>query len=269
MNSKLSLSILLLCLFTLTLIQAQVGIGTTTPEGILDIKSSIYGVVYPSAALQATNLQAPVVNPLAGNLAVGTTIFNTATTNNGSNDVKPGIYSWNGIQWINHFDKKETTLFKQTTELRTSSNVGFQGVPGLDNVASNTFTPKFSGIYKIELRGYYGGGQVVTDRGIHTVTAKGIYRLAFNGTNYDIQTKSYSTYHPNADHSTQMEDNWVETVLIKYVSLIAGTSYSFDLSFDQTSTQSTRGFRSSGNLFSGRGHLGSEIKCSVEFTYLN
>ena len=90
---------------------AQVGIGTTSPKGILDIDSSTYGVVYPSVALTATNVAAPVVNPLGGALAVGTTVFNTNTTNTGSNDVEPGIYSWDGTQWIIHFLKDNRKCF--------------------------------------------------------------------------------------------------------------------------------------------------------------
>ncbi len=77
---------------------AQIGIGTSTPEGILDIDSNIYGVVYPSVALTATNVEAPVVNPRGGGLAVGTTVYNTNTTSTGTKDVEPGIFSWDGTQ---------------------------------------------------------------------------------------------------------------------------------------------------------------------------
>ena len=75
---------------------AQVGINTTTPNGILDINSTTHGFVLPRVALTATNVQAPVTNPQGGAVAIGTLIYNTATTNTGSNDVSPGFYVWDG-----------------------------------------------------------------------------------------------------------------------------------------------------------------------------
>ena len=94
MKIKLLFSICTLFLLS-NITVAQVGIGTSSPKGILDIDSSIYGVVYPSAALTSTIIAAPVLNTQIGDgLAVGTTIYNTNETFTGINDVEPGIYSW-------------------------------------------------------------------------------------------------------------------------------------------------------------------------------
>ncbi|WP_271855069.1 hypothetical protein [Patiriisocius marinus] len=244
---------------------AQVGIGTTTPEGMLDINSSTMGFVYPTAALTSTINQNPVQNPQGGALAIGTTIFNTNLTGTGLNDVEPGIYSWDGTKWVTHFYKKESTLFIQSTGLRTSSLGVPENVPGLGVLDGNTFIPSYTGTYKIEMRGYFGAGEVKTNRGMHTVVGKGDYNLNFNGTVYSATTKSFSSYHPSAtDYTNAMK----ETTIIKFVNLVAGVSYPFSLTFLQTTTTSGRGFRNNALSGRGRGYLGTEVPCSIEFTYL-
>lgn len=96
--------ILLAALFCGTYSFAQVGVGTTTPEGALDITSNIHGFVPPRVALTALNIAAPVVNPQGGLPATGTIVWNT--TNNLSspypltNEVSPGMYYWDGAKWI-------------------------------------------------------------------------------------------------------------------------------------------------------------------------
>jgi len=57
-----NLCMLLVSLFTIQGF-SQVGIGTTTPEGALDVSSTQFGYVLPRIALTATNTAAPVVNP--------------------------------------------------------------------------------------------------------------------------------------------------------------------------------------------------------------
>lgn len=86
---------------------AQVGIGTTTPAGALDLNPTIvtnYGFVAPRIALTALNAQAPVVNPQGGAIPTGTVVYNTATANTGvaapPNAIGPGLYFWNGSRWV-------------------------------------------------------------------------------------------------------------------------------------------------------------------------
>lgn len=82
---------------------AQVGIGTTTPAGALDLNPTIttnYGLVTPRVALTATNAQAPVVNPQTGVIPAGTVVYNTATAGVSPNNVGPGLYYWDGTKWI-------------------------------------------------------------------------------------------------------------------------------------------------------------------------
>lgn len=80
---------------------SQVGIGTTTPNGALDVSSSTTGVLVPNVALTTRAAAAPVTNPAGGALANGTLVWNTATTALGTtNDVTPGFYYWDGSVWV-------------------------------------------------------------------------------------------------------------------------------------------------------------------------
>jgi hypothetical protein len=83
-----------------SIMTAQVGIGTTTPAGALDITSTTNGLIPPRVALTALNVAAPVLNPQGGGLVAGTLIWNTATAGVIPNNVVPGMYYWNGTRWI-------------------------------------------------------------------------------------------------------------------------------------------------------------------------
>jgi len=97
-------NLLLTAIFCSTYSFAQVGVGTTTPEGALDVSSTTSGFVPPRVALTALNVAAPVVNPQGGLPATGTIVWNT--TNNLSipfplpNEVSPGMYYWDGARWV-------------------------------------------------------------------------------------------------------------------------------------------------------------------------
>jgi hypothetical protein len=80
---------------------SQVGIGTTIPQGSLDINSTSQGLVPPRLSLTATNLQAPCVNPQGGIIPDGTIVYNTNTTT-GVNGVVPGLYTWVTNKWISN-----------------------------------------------------------------------------------------------------------------------------------------------------------------------
>jgi len=45
-------------------VQAQVGIGTTTPQGALDITSTTDGLLIPRVSLGGTNFPAPLTAPV-------------------------------------------------------------------------------------------------------------------------------------------------------------------------------------------------------------
>lgn len=73
---------------------AQVGVGTTTPAGALDITSTNDGLLIPRIVLTATNV-ATVTTPTESEL-----VYNTATSAVGPNQVTPGFYYWNGTLWV-------------------------------------------------------------------------------------------------------------------------------------------------------------------------
>lgn len=79
---------------------AQVGIGTTTPRGALDVSSTTNGLIPPRVALTALNVAAPVINPQGGALVAGTLVWNTNTAGSIPNNVVPGMYYWDGARWI-------------------------------------------------------------------------------------------------------------------------------------------------------------------------
>lgn len=77
-----------------TIMQAQVGVGTTSPAGALDISSTNDGLLIPRIALTATNV-ATVLTPTTSEL-----VYNTTTSAPGPNEVTPGFYYWNGTLWV-------------------------------------------------------------------------------------------------------------------------------------------------------------------------
>lgn len=86
----LTLGLSLLMLFK---VNAQVGIGTNTPNAnsLLELESSTKGVLFPRVALTGT----ANVAPLAAHVQ-GMTVYNTATTG----DVTPGMYTNSGTAWV-------------------------------------------------------------------------------------------------------------------------------------------------------------------------
>ncbi|MBA4155478.1 hypothetical protein [Flavobacterium sp.] len=78
-------------LFSIVIGKAQVGIGTTAPDGALDITSSTDGLLIPRVALTITTSALPLTSPTISEL-----VYNSATVA----DVTPGYYYWNGTIWV-------------------------------------------------------------------------------------------------------------------------------------------------------------------------
>ncbi|MBV1924572.1 MAG: hypothetical protein KUG68_11155 [Flavobacteriaceae bacterium] len=279
---KISLTDILSCAFFLIFLStasfAQVGIGTVTPDGVLDLNSdtgtNTYGLVLPRVALVKTDQAAPVINASDGssNLAVGTVVYNTVTTNTGLNDVYPGIYMWDGDDWIHEFPKRDAQIFKQSPSdsFRPVTTGSYEDIP---NLGSPSFTPTYSGTYKIEVSMNYGGGySEITAGGVDVVVQKGKFRFIFNSvTEFDNEVNTWSARHGSG---TRYYDIWEQSTIIIYKELVSGTSYSFNLSFDQTLSDGIEdnGDNPSGNpdwQADGRGWIGGDIPCTVEFVFLD
>ena len=69
----------------------QVGIGTTTPLGALDVTSTNDGLVIPRVALTISSSALPLTAPTTSEL-----VYNTVTVA----DVTPGYYYWGGAAWV-------------------------------------------------------------------------------------------------------------------------------------------------------------------------
>jgi hypothetical protein len=264
---------------------SQVGINTTTPEGTLDVNSTTGGIVFPRVALTARNVAAPIVNPNTGGAPVnGTYVFNTTTTNTGTNDVYPGLYVWYNNEWVAQFQKSDSKVFEQTDRgaegLRTVN--GINSIPGFVN---ETFTPKFSGTYKIEIIVNYGGGFAEdkptsaqtsevnpgsNHRHRHTyigdehnvVSQEGQFTFNFNGTNYNIYANSYSTYNAGQRYYAI----WYQTSYIAYLDLVSGTDYNFNMFFNQFENVK---IQNNGNSGDGRGFIGVHVPCYAEFNFIS
>jgi len=255
---------------------AQVGINITAPKGALDINSTTQGLVLPRVSLQSTIDQAPIVNPKSGVtvIPIGTVVYNVATTSNGTNDVSPGMYSWDGGKWDIEFARNQSRLYEQTSlDIRPSSTSGFQNITGLSGLS---FLPTYTGKYRIKVDVNYAGAsaRVPTQSGpasgrsdgnLNVARASGTFRFTFDGTDYDIPAHAYSTAYDASIGATNYFAIWQEFSIILYVDLTATVSAAFNLSFDQDTLPD---FINNGASSTGRGHIGFDIPCTVEFVYV-
>ncbi len=271
---KIYLTILSTILLTSSVCQAQVGIGTNTPRGMLDVNSSTQGIVFPRVALTATNVEAPVINPNGGGaLEIGTTIYNTATTTNGSFDVNPGIYAWEGTRWAPQFIKEEVVVFTQNPlDQRVATGDTTLDSPTSDWVdvsslgTGSNFTPKYTGTYRIKANFNFAAGKVLPPPSpfkIRMATEEGFFRFTFNGTKYLIYTHSYSIR--NEDTGLDYNQFRHDSSLVLYETLTAGITYNFKVEIDMFVAGE---FENGGDTGAGRAHVGIGVPCTIEFTFL-
>ncbi len=265
-NSILTKHTVTVLLFISAIASSQVGIGTSNPEGMLDLESNQQGLVYPRVALTKTNLQSPVVNPNGGNLVAGTVVYNTNTTSTGDHDVYPGVYVWDGAavdpKWIPQFIIEHSALFEQNPlNFNVPLSGGFRDVPNLGNGSS--FTAKYTGTYRIEANFNFGAGQVLDPSGSESVrmaTQEGYFRFNFDGSSYDIYTHAYSIRNNNTNQNFNRFRH--DSSLILYVNLSAGQTYPMRLQMD-LQTSNSNDYNSSTN-----GIVGIDVPCTIEFTYI-
>ncbi|MFK5983200.1 MAG: hypothetical protein QM499_09820 [Flavobacteriaceae bacterium] len=256
--------------------KGQIGINTTSPKGALDIGSSTMGVVLPVVSLPDPYTET-IVNPNGGSIIAGTTVYNNNSTINGADSMYPGIYFWNGSKWISQRERKDNKLFTQNTDLRPESSTGKQNI-SFDN---NTFTPIFTGQYKITLTVHFGGGTSNIPSGsqhVNFVKQEGQFEFIFDGSTYLFSLSSYSgsnddkLFKGGSGSSIINYTNSINQTSYNYEkTLSAGTPYSFTLTFDQADAV---GFEGDGNIIvlpleNGSGYItiNDSLKCSVEINY--
>lgn len=248
------------------------GVPTSNPKGLVDMQNSTAGIVYPRFALTSKTVEAPVQNPDgSGSLVAGTVVYNTATTTNGINDVYPGIYAWDGTQWTTQYIKEDSKISQQTVlgqrvvTGNTNPGTDYVDVTGLGSGSS--FTPKYTGTYRIKANVNFGAGEIVPEPGYATsmATQEGYFRITLGGTPYVIYTHAYSVYNDDIGSGTYFEQFRHDSSLIVYVDLVAGVPFSYRFEIDLFVSDN---FVDGGNSGTGRAYVGIGLPCNIEFTYL-
>jgi hypothetical protein len=101
---KKSLGVLFITVFITLQVEAQTGIGTTTPNASakLEVASTTQGFLPPRIALTGSNDIATIKNAAGTSItpATGLLVYNTASAGTAPNNVVPGYYYWNGTIWV-------------------------------------------------------------------------------------------------------------------------------------------------------------------------
>lgn len=114
-------------------VNAQVGIGTTTPNGALEVTSSTDGMLIPRISLTATNV-ATIATPTISEL-----VYNTNTTV-GVNGVSPGFYYWDGTNWIRLLNNQASgwNINGNSDTVMGTNFLGTTNAQGVDIRTNNT-----------------------------------------------------------------------------------------------------------------------------------
>jgi|SRR5690606_9858780 len=263
-------------LFSINIVWSQVGIGSSSPKGALDIGATNAGLVYPIVALSDVNTET-ISNPNGANIVTGTLVYNSNTSSNGVNSVYPGLYFWNGTKWIPQFGKKDNKLHYQNGNLRTQSNItgGDQSI----SFDESSFNPKYSGVYKILVTVHYGGGELDNPSNPQYVnfnSEEGVFKFSFNETTTTFKLKSFSgknndrLFKGGSGSPQKVYTNqYNQTSVTIEETLVAEMPYPFTLTFNQ---ETAPGFINDGNgsASAGRGYIfiNDNLKCTVEFNYV-
>jgi len=173
--------LILTILLVVNFVNAQTGIGTTTPNASakLDVSSSTQGFLPPRVALTATNAFAPLTG-LTGTTALATAagllIYNTATAGTAPNNVVPGYYFWNGTMWVNFIASNTSTGLNndQTSTSYTLSAADNGKIITLSNANAITLNVPYF---------FVGFNCMILQKGVGQVT------LTINGTTTNIYNR--------------------------------------------------------------------------------
>ncbi|EDO26004.1 predicted protein, partial [Nematostella vectensis] len=122
------------------MILGQVGIGTTSPNGALEISSTNQGLIIPRVSLIASNVSQPVINPNGSQILSGTMVYNTATAGTSPNNVIPGFYFWDGSKWLRVTTQTSTsnTDWSITGNTGTTAGTNFIGTSDATDLVTKT-----------------------------------------------------------------------------------------------------------------------------------
>jgi hypothetical protein len=100
--------LILFCIISSIHLNAQTGIGTTTPHASakLEVAATNKGFLPPRVTLSGTNDISTITSP-----ATGLVVFNTATAGTTPNNVLPGYYFYDGTKWNQLVDQSSLNSF--------------------------------------------------------------------------------------------------------------------------------------------------------------
>jgi hypothetical protein len=193
---------------------AQVGIGNTNPEALLDLTSTVNGVLLPRVSLTSLTVESPILNPQTGDIPESTLVFH-----DGSNGIESGFYYWTSTSW-RVLQSGENNNWQLTGNSGINSIDNFLGTKDPDDLVIKT-----AGIERARIlsTGNFGIGtnspssllevtgsaanlpvvhaiQTNTSLGSHAVKGEGIYgptkgylgvqgNSAFDGTTWNLGTR--------------------------------------------------------------------------------
>ncbi|HLF52432.1 hypothetical protein [Flavobacterium sp.] len=263
-------------LFFTALLNAQVGVGTTSPKGALDVTSTTTGFLMPRIVLTATNVSSPVTNPNGPALEIGTMVFNTNTTA-GTYGVIPGLYFWDGVKWVSQIHRNYKTSFSQSDALTVATTSGaYSNITGLN---AKTFIAPYDGEYQIIFSGYLGATPVFkkttnvgASRDIDGYAATGFvegnFRLTVNGTNYDKYSYSISLYRSsngaNGSGGSDLYQLFNEVTIIVTINLTSGATCTLNGAYTGADNDNTT--TPNPHVVGSLGTLGN--KCEINIAYM-
>ncbi len=217
MKKIIFLSIISCFLFSNTETVAQVAIGTQTLEdgAIFQMESSNKGLLIPRVAL-TDRTDNTTIDP---SQVEGLWVYNTATAGSGNDRVSPGMYFWDGGEWIRIYNRGYSEQFFQTAMVKAANQSTSYTLTGLDQ----EITVPITGTYQVIVNGSYCAGlkQSGSNPGVGTSSIW----LEIDGVKVDemwLTSTSKVIGSSGAFHALGRNG-----VIIYNVDLEAGTSYDF------------------------------------------
>jgi hypothetical protein len=106
---------------------AQVKIGDNPTaidaNSLLELETTNQGLLFPRVALESTDSYLPLIATVASPKRQGMTVYNTATTSTGTNDVTEGLYTNDGTNWVKVGGATPKTLYTDNGTLTGARTV--------------------------------------------------------------------------------------------------------------------------------------------------
>jgi hypothetical protein len=169
--------------------QVKIGDNVTSLDAssLLELETTNKGLLYPRVALQSTDSYLPLESLTKQR---GMTVYNTATTTTGTNDVSEGLYTNDGSNWIKVTPK---TLYTDNAAITSARTVTL-------NNNDLTFTAGVGGTGKTVVASTFKTGGAVY--GNVRIEAAQITAATWTATDYAIIGTSQTTIElPNASNN--------------------------------------------------------------------